>query len=444
MENNPKKSKAFIIAFIIILLLLICGYYLFKNRAQIFDAKGSTSISKIFAPLLGSSKSKDLKTIDITTDDKGNKTIQGEAGEDIKKGDTVYVSGFNKNNKPILMKAKASDLGNKSLVFGIAAQDMSKGSSGTANLGSPSSRVSTDANGNRIVRGEAGEDLKKGDLVYIFGFNASNQPILMKALASDKDKSLVFGVAGEDINKGSVGDIIVDGLLSGVNTSKTEGTPWAVEDTLYLSDKTAGAMTKNPPSSPSFVVPVGNVIKIDPVNGEIDLSNITKMLTDFINNTDQLINNLTQGLSDYLKSIFNPEYKEIPFNPDDFNGSDFNFNFTPIKIPGSENNFSFGDFPSVTVTATPSSIKSGETSTITWTSVNTTSCTLSGGGLTGTGTENKVGVKTGALTKSMSYTVSCTGANGRNSGNVTVFVDTTKIVPNCTLPKKLDPIKNTC
>jgi hypothetical protein len=64
MESNPKKSKAFIITFIAVLLLLIMGYFLFKNSEQIFGTKNSANINKIFAPLLGSSKSKDVTTID--------------------------------------------------------------------------------------------------------------------------------------------------------------------------------------------------------------------------------------------------------------------------------------------------------------------------------------------------------------------------------------------
>ena len=79
--------------------------------------------------------------------------------------------------------------------------------------------------------------------------------------------------------------------------------------------------------------------------------------------------------------------------------------------------------PIVTVTATPSSIKSGETSTISWTSTNTTSTAPCNAG-TGNGTGASGSFKTGALTKSMSYTVSCTGANGKSSGNAFVIVDT--------------------
>ena len=63
MENNPKKSKAFIITLIIVLILLFVGYYLYKNKDTIFATKGSTSIGQIFSPLLGKPKATDLTTI---------------------------------------------------------------------------------------------------------------------------------------------------------------------------------------------------------------------------------------------------------------------------------------------------------------------------------------------------------------------------------------------
>lgn len=215
MENNPKKSKAFIIAFILILLLLIIGYYLYTNKAKIFDAKGDTTFGKIFTPLLGTSKNKDLALI-IDPNENTNTTTG------------TSITGI----------------------------------------------INTDENGNKIVRAEAGEDLKKGDVLYVSGFNGNKDPIVMKAIANDKDKSIVFGVAGEDMIKGKMGNIIIEGILTGMPTNRNEGTPWARDNTLYLSDKIYGGMTKNPPLSPSFVVPVGSVISIDPTNGSIRIGKI--------------------------------------------------------------------------------------------------------------------------------------------------------------------------
>ncbi|MFA6392778.1 MAG: hypothetical protein WCW54_01685 [Candidatus Paceibacterota bacterium] len=241
-NNNPKKSKAFIITFILILILLVAGYYFFKNREQYFGAKGSLSISKVFSPLLGSSKGKDVKVIDTTPT-----TPVVDTTPAVKKRAGVVI---------------------------------------------------TDVNGNKVVRAEAGESLKKGDVLYIAGFNKNDDPIVMKAIANDKNKSLVFGVAGQDMTKGAMLDVIIEGILSGVPTNRKEGTFWIANNPLYLSDKIYGGMTKNAPVSPSFVVPVGSVIKVDAVNGSIRIG-------DSANNKDMstLQRNTLNGLNTKLLNL---------------------------------------------------------------------------------------------------------------------------------------------
>ena len=59
MDHNPKKSRALIITIIAILILLIAGYFIFKGSGTLFGIKsGSTTNSKTFDPLLGTSKQK--------------------------------------------------------------------------------------------------------------------------------------------------------------------------------------------------------------------------------------------------------------------------------------------------------------------------------------------------------------------------------------------------
>ncbi len=297
MEHNPKKSKAFIITFILILILLLVGYYLYKNRTQIFDTQGSTSVSKIFSPLFGTPK---IKPITVIDDGSGDKT-----GD--KKG----------------------------------------GITGT---------IIIDVNGNKIVLSEAGENLKKGDVVYIAGFNSNNQPVVMKAIANDKNKSLVFGVVSEDTTKGSIAKIIIEGVLSGINTSIKEGTLWAKEDPLYLSDKILGGMTKNPPLAPSFVVPVGSVITVDPVSGSIYVGDISSLIKKEVGETGggtgggsgsingniytNLLKSSNSKINDFWSSIFgNNSYRGMTGLYDindptlnwDYTGGEFSLN--PINIP---------------------------------------------------------------------------------------------------------------
>ena len=90
--------------------------------------------------------------------------------------------------------------------------------------------------------------------------------------------------------------------------------------------------------------------------------------------------------------------------------------------------------PTVTVTATPSSIKSGESSTISWKSTNVSTCSVSGNENID---ETAGSFNTGALTNSKSYSVTCTGANGTGGGNAYVYVNTTSVNGTC-----YDGIKN--
>jgi len=89
--------------------------------------------------------------------------------------------------------------------------------------------------------------------------------------------------------------------------------------------------------------------------------------------------------------------------------------------------------PTVTLTAAPTSVSSGASSTLTWSSTNATSCTASGvagwtGAKTTAGTQS-----TGALSANVSYTLSCTGAGGTAQATASVSVTATTPAPTVTL-----------
>jgi hypothetical protein len=77
--------------------------------------------------------------------------------------------------------------------------------------------------------------------------------------------------------------------------------------------------------------------------------------------------------------------------------------------------------PTISLRTSPNSVASGGSSTLSWSSINATSCTGSGGKLAGTlataGTQS-----TGALSASTTYTVTCTGAGGNASQSAPVTV----------------------
>ncbi len=76
-----------------------------------------------------------------------------------------------------------------------------------------------------------------------------------------------------------------------------------------------------------------------------------------------------------------------------------------------------GPLPTVSLTANPTSITSGGSSTLTWSSTNATSCTVTG--FTAGGTSGSVTV---SPTVSQSYSVTCTGAGGTASQSTTITV----------------------
>jgi len=76
--------------------------------------------------------------------------------------------------------------------------------------------------------------------------------------------------------------------------------------------------------------------------------------------------------------------------------------------------------PTVAISASPTSVAYGVSSTVTWSSTNATSCTASGAW---SGAQATAGsVSTGALTANRTYTITCNGAGGSASQSVTVMV----------------------
>jgi len=85
--------------------------------------------------------------------------------------------------------------------------------------------------------------------------------------------------------------------------------------------------------------------------------------------------------------------------------------------------------PTVSLSASPTSINSGSTSTLTWSSTAATSCTATG---SWTGSRLTSGTyTTPALTTTSNYSLSCSGAGGTTSANATVTVSTSTTTPTC-------------
>lgn len=104
---------------------------------------------------------------------------------------------------------------------------------------------------------QAGENLVKGDVVYVSG-NSGNIPIVSKAQANaGGTKMPAFGICTQTINTGNTGYIVTQGLFVGINTSA-----FTAGDTLYVSATTAGAMANVSPSGEENKIQnIGKVVR---------------------------------------------------------------------------------------------------------------------------------------------------------------------------------------
>jgi hypothetical protein len=118
----------------------------------------------------------------------------------------------------------------------------------------------------REVKNMTGATLVKGTVVYISGANG-NKALVSKALATtDALSSRTFGLLQSDILNNGLGNCVIIGDLSGLNTSAfTEG------DQLYLSGVTAGTYTATKILAPTHLVYVGKITRVHPTQGQIEV-----------------------------------------------------------------------------------------------------------------------------------------------------------------------------
>jgi hypothetical protein len=118
----------------------------------------------------------------------------------------------------------------------------------------------------REVKNMTGATLTKGTVVYISGANG-NKALVSKALATtDALSSRTFGLLQSNILNNGLGNCVIIGDLSGLNTSSfTEGAQ------LYLSGVTAGTYTETKILAPTHLVYVGKVTRVHPTQGQIEV-----------------------------------------------------------------------------------------------------------------------------------------------------------------------------
>jgi hypothetical protein len=118
----------------------------------------------------------------------------------------------------------------------------------------------------REVKNMTGATLTKGTVVFISGANG-NKALVSKALATtDALSARTFGLLQSDILNNGLGNCVVIGDLSGVNTSA-----FAEGAQLYLSGTVAGAFTDVRALAPTHLVYVGKVTRVHPTQGQIEV-----------------------------------------------------------------------------------------------------------------------------------------------------------------------------
>ena len=161
-----------------------------------------------------------------------------------------------------------------------------------------------DLRGATLFKAQAGENLSKGDVVYISGISG-NTTIVSKADADDAAKMPAFGLVAAAASSGNPVDVYTFGELSGLDTSSfSEG------DELFVST-TAGTLTNSAPAGESSKLQkIAKVTRSDNSAGSVFImgagrSNATPNLDDgdiFIGNaSNQAVTaSLNTKIEDYL------------------------------------------------------------------------------------------------------------------------------------------------
>ena len=120
------------------------------------------------------------------------------------------------------------------------------------------------------VRNESGGELAKGTPVYISGYNAGLDLVLVSPAKADSAATLPsIGLLESVLANNATGVALAIGTLSGMKTNE-DG--WAVGDKLYVSEITEGVLTKvRPTGATNFVQRVGIILRVNATAGVLEV-----------------------------------------------------------------------------------------------------------------------------------------------------------------------------
>ena len=116
--------------------------------------------------------------------------------------------------------------------------------------------------GPMLTKCSAGENLTKGDAVYISGISG-NTPVVSKADANDSAKMPAMGLVSATTTSGNPCDVYTFGQLANLDTTQNIGGTWTEGDSLYVST-TPGVLTKTQPAGETSQVQ--KIAKIEKVH----------------------------------------------------------------------------------------------------------------------------------------------------------------------------------
>lgn len=118
---------------------------------------------------------------------------------------------------------------------------------------------------------EADEPLSKGDPLYVVGWNNGTSLVIVgKADSSQGSKMPCVGVAANDIEQDAVGEMIVVGVLDGIQTNNLQGSP-DVGDIVYV--RVGGGFTGLKPDQGNLIQNIGIILNsAGPGAGSIQIS----------------------------------------------------------------------------------------------------------------------------------------------------------------------------
>lgn len=114
------------------------------------------------------------------------------------------------------------------------------------------------------VKNSTGSSIPKGSVVYISGATGGDALVSLADADMESTSSKTLGFTAKAIANDSLGTVIEQGLLSGIDTSTA-----TAGQAVYLSSTAGGFVFGAPPAKPAHSVYLGVVVRVHATEGEI-------------------------------------------------------------------------------------------------------------------------------------------------------------------------------